>query len=82
MPTLAEFTKLHSYYTITDVNGKKLCNEEEWLSNHYYIKIQTDKYPDVDWTNECCISILKYDLSDAKVVYINYSGNGAFDLFG
>ncbi len=80
--TLSEFEKLHSdkMIIITEVNSKKLCNEEDYEYDVYYIKIETDKYPEVDWGNECCFSICKYNLDDAKVVNTHYSVD--FDLFG
>jgi hypothetical protein len=77
MTTLfGDFSKLHPNHTVTEVNGKKLCNEEDYSSHHYYIKIETDKYPDVDWTRHCCYSILQFDLDDALVVDSHYSGEG------
>ena len=83
--TLSEFEKLHRNNIITHVNDQGLCIEEDYQEDTYYIKIQTDKYPEVNWRNECDISICKFKLNDAKVVDIHYSGKGkefsSFDLF-
>jgi hypothetical protein len=76
---LTDFIKLHPNYIITHINNEPLCIEEDYIYNMYYIKLQIDKYPDVNWSNYSEEVIQKFDLDDATVINIHYSED--IDLF-
>ena len=78
--SLENFSKLYRNYIITHINNKGLCDEDDYIFGMYYIKLHTDKYNDVDWSNYSSSSICQFDLGDAIVVDSMYS-DPADDLF-
>ena len=76
--TFKDFIKLQPNYIVTHINNQGLCNEDVFELDVYYIKLQTDKYSDIDWENYSSASIYNFDLGDAKVIDVYYSK----DIFG